>query len=509
MTVGLDRDRYVLPPDVADRIFAEDIAPERLTGIAQQQPVVVLVVGQPGAGKSVAQAAVLAQLGRTAAVAVDVDDLRTYHPSYEQLALADDRTAAAYTQRDAQRWLRMCIAEATSRRYDIVLSTTFADPGHAEALINRFRSLAYSPQVAILAVHELHSRLGVLDRYQADRAVLGYGRNTPPDYQRTAYTGLPATADRIDQHHLADTVHVYQRNGHQLYHNHLIDSQWRYPPAARAAIEHGRAARLGTDLTGLYVRAAALAQTLPAALRPDLSRLLADAAQATRRDVQRLAAITSRAAEPIPAADPAPARAPHTPTPFPPQDAPVHVDGWGAAGLAEERELGLPPGLPGVAAAPGSRGGAVAGPLAGGDQALSRPVGPVSSRSGRQYPTWTVPRTGLTPAVPGRAGRAVPAHGEPRELGTAGAHTPLWSRSTMTIEDGARDVLAGLSRHVGHTLPPDLAGLRGHGDLPVRVSLVGPDNEEIGSARPVRPELSTDGDGARYVAVTGYREEGQ
>lgn len=77
----------------------------------------------------------------------------------------------------------------------------------------------------------------------------------------------------------------------------------------------------------------------------------------------------------------------------------------------------------------------------------------------------------------------------------------------MTIEVGVHDVLAGLSRHVGHNLPPDLAGLLGDGDLPTRVS--GPDDEEIGSARLVRPELSADGDGARFVAVTADQEEGQ
>ncbi|WP_432983087.1 zeta toxin family protein [Dactylosporangium sp. CA-233914] len=290
MTADLDRDRYVLPLDEAERIFTDDIVPERLTGTPQQQPVAVFVVGQPGAGKSVAQAAVLARLGRTDAVAIDVDDLRTYHPRYEELALADDRTAAAYTQRDAQRWLRMSIAEATSRRYDIVLSTTFADPGHAEALINRFRALAYAPQVAILAVHELHSRLGVLDRYQADRVLLGYGRYTPPDYQRTAYAGLLATADRIDQHRLADVVHVYQRNGHELYRNQLIDGLWQQPPATRTAVEQGRAASLAsTGTTDLFTRAAVLAPTLPDELRPDLAQLLADATAATRRDVRQLA----------------------------------------------------------------------------------------------------------------------------------------------------------------------------------------------------------------------------
>jgi hypothetical protein len=341
VTAGLDRGRYLLPAAEAERIFAEDIALERLTGAAQPDPVAVLVVGQPGAGKSVAQAAVLAQLGRADAVTIDVDDLRTYRPMYEPLALADDRTAAAYTQRDAQRWLRMAIAEAAERRYDIVLSTTFADPGHAEALLNRLRTLTYAPQVAYLAVHELPSRLGVLDRYQVDRATLGFGCYTPPDYQRTAYTGLLDTADRIDQHHLADGVHVYQRDGHEVYRNQLHDGSWRSPPATRAAIEHGRTTSLGTDHTGLFLRAATLAQTLPAELHADLAQLLADAAHAMGRDVHHLAAITSRAKQSRSAAGPAPAAAPRTAMPFPSQDDPMHSDVRGSEALVQGHELGL------------------------------------------------------------------------------------------------------------------------------------------------------------------------
>ncbi|GAA3250893.1 zeta toxin family protein [Dactylosporangium siamense] len=251
----------------------------------------VIVAGQPGAGKSVAQAAVLAQLGHSDAVAIDVDDLRTYHPRYESLALADDRTAAAYTQRDAQRWLRMCIAEAISHRFNIVLSTTLADPGHAEALLNRFREAGYTTQVAFLAVHELHSRLGVLDRYQHDQTTIGWGRYAPTPYQRSTYTGMLASADHIDQHRLADDVRVLQRDGHHLYRNHLLGGQWQQPPDTRNAIERGRAASLstGTGTAHIFNRSAVLAQSLPADLHGNLADLLADTAAAIQQDVHRLA----------------------------------------------------------------------------------------------------------------------------------------------------------------------------------------------------------------------------
>lgn len=67
----------MVPPDKAERIFAEDIAPDRITGVAQQHPSVVIVAGQPGASKPFN----LAQLGLVRAEGVAGDSTMSGSPN--------------------------------------------------------------------------------------------------------------------------------------------------------------------------------------------------------------------------------------------------------------------------------------------------------------------------------------------------------------------------------------------------------------------------------------------
>ena len=94
MTESRDAATHQLPEEQLRRIFLEDILPNH-TGTTQENPVVLFITGQPGAGKSTVESQVLRQLGLDDAVAVDGDDLFLYHPDYYLLAAEDDRPYGA------------------------------------------------------------------------------------------------------------------------------------------------------------------------------------------------------------------------------------------------------------------------------------------------------------------------------------------------------------------------------------------------------------------------------
>ena len=98
---GSNPDRFLLPEAENRRIFTERIVPEFFTevrGVAA--PSVHVFGGQPGAGKSVIQGAIVAGLAQDVGVggvlAVVGDDLRGFHPEYSRL-LAEDDEAVSYT----------------------------------------------------------------------------------------------------------------------------------------------------------------------------------------------------------------------------------------------------------------------------------------------------------------------------------------------------------------------------------------------------------------------------
>jgi UDP-N-acetylglucosamine kinase len=260
------------------RIFVERIVPGLLAGQPQPEPVLIIVGGQPGAGKSRAQDTIIEQLGRRQAVVVDADDLRPYHPRYDSLALEDDITAAARTHPAASQWVDMALSYTIEQRYDIVYSTTMNSPEGTAARIAQARQAGYHVQAVIVGIHGARSRLGILDRYQSGHEMNGYGRYVPAEIHQRAYPGLLATADRIDREHLVDAVHVFLRSGEQVYHNSVHDGRWQQPAATRHAIEQARALPWTADEIAQFRDvAASLASRLPAELRADLAQAIATA----------------------------------------------------------------------------------------------------------------------------------------------------------------------------------------------------------------------------------------
>jgi predicted ABC-type ATPase len=275
---------YRLDDREAERIFAQRIVPQRLSGgKASTEPIVVFVVGQPGAGKTRAQEALLKALDREGAVSIDADDLRAYHPRHDKLALADDLTVANKTHQDASHWVDMAIDHVIARRVDVAVSATFGNPNSAAEKIDRFRQAGYRVEVAVVAVDDVRSRLGVLQRYQDQRDSVGAGRYVPPQVQRDAYTGLLDTVDRVERDRLADAVHVYSRGGHQLYTNRSSPNGSERPPAARAAIETERARPWTAEEAQRVVQTATgLEPRLRAELRGELTGVVADARERIR-----------------------------------------------------------------------------------------------------------------------------------------------------------------------------------------------------------------------------------
>jgi UDP-N-acetylglucosamine kinase len=254
---GSEKQRHLLPEQESARIFRDLIVPELLGGAEpRRDPVVVLLGGQPGSGKSRLKAAVLRALEpRGGGVEIDGDNLRGYHPGYDDLLIADDRLAAYYTDLDAGRWLDRSMDVAAQRRVNVVIEGTMRRSEFVRAIAGRFRGLGYRSEAAIVATPAAMSRLGILQRYQRQRQALGYGRYTTIDVHDAGYRGLLDTADAMDRNQLIDAVAVYRRGGQLLYANRIDrPSGWAAPPGTRSAIETERSRPWTVGETAQFLR---------------------------------------------------------------------------------------------------------------------------------------------------------------------------------------------------------------------------------------------------------------
>ncbi|WP_028650021.1 zeta toxin family protein [Nocardiopsis sp. CNT312] len=215
----------------------------RLTGPARERPRVLLLGGQPGAGKTTLQRLLLPVLPE-GTVGYDGDDLLRLAPDYEWVMSSDDRTASLFLGRQVA-WMHHRALEYVRReRVDVVCSHRLGRSDWATAWTEGFREAGYRVEVAFVATHSTNSVSSLEERYERARRDQGFGRWVPPVDHDRAYLGVPNTLEFLETHRLVDTVYVLSRLGEVLYANHLTGTgDWRTEPFGRIALEAERGRR--------------------------------------------------------------------------------------------------------------------------------------------------------------------------------------------------------------------------------------------------------------------------
>ncbi|WP_329003318.1 zeta toxin family protein [Kribbella sp. NBC_00709] len=231
-----EQDRFLLSDADSERIFRERIVPDQLTGTQQDHPAAVFVAGQPGDGKAGVTGlvqATLAERGRPVVLSATI--LEAYHPRLHE-PITDDRTTAdRYVEADGLRWLARAEDHVIQQRCDVVVETEVADPEAFAASAAAFKAAGYHVEVAILAVHEAHSRLGVLQRHLRALEAFGFGRLVTQSRHDAGYAGVLRAAELIDAGDWADRVGVLRPDGQLIYGNERAGA-WQQPARTADAI---------------------------------------------------------------------------------------------------------------------------------------------------------------------------------------------------------------------------------------------------------------------------------
>ncbi|MEU9471245.1 zeta toxin family protein [Streptomyces avermitilis] len=224
--------------DVLHRVILPAVAQ---SAIAQARPVVVVVAGQPGAGKTQIADLVQAVLdSRGGAVRVGRDLYKPLHRHYAGVLGADVRTAGALVRPDTARWQAAVEAHVRKMGFDAVVESALADPDDFRASSRAYRAAGHRIEVVVLAISEALSQLGIVDRFLTEAAD-GGGRYVSWENHDTCAKGLLATLAVIETEQLADSVTVVRRDGTALYTNELTeDGGWRRRPAADRVVRRER-----------------------------------------------------------------------------------------------------------------------------------------------------------------------------------------------------------------------------------------------------------------------------
>lgn len=235
-----------------DRVYADTIEPAFFLATKEAgKPVIVIIAGQPGVGKSKVSKLSFDQFADANFVSVNTDDMRLFHPRFEEIVALDDRLSAERTHEDASAWSEKLLSRSIETRRNVVLEGVFKDGPKLLGIIERAREAGFEVIVRVVAAHERFSVWGIHERYEQEKITRGHGRFVPLKYHDACYEKVLDSCESVENQKLVDKIEVYNRDGECLYANGTA-FEWTHPPAVRAAIEKERSRKLTNEQRSRY-----------------------------------------------------------------------------------------------------------------------------------------------------------------------------------------------------------------------------------------------------------------
>lgn len=233
-------DRYIpykLTPEENKDYFENHIKPDLSADTKSvEQPVFVLIGGQPGAGKSRVTNAITTQLDNNAIV-LDADKFRPQHPHYFEMVEKEPLNVFDLARDDVNAWLKQAGDFAIEANRHVVMDGTLRDKDHIAKVAQSYKDNGYKVELNIVATHERFSNTSIFERYEEGLKSEKIGRYVNPEFHKAAYEALPETIKYLEENKLVDSITIRNRDNIIVYENKLENGQWQKEPKAVEALE--------------------------------------------------------------------------------------------------------------------------------------------------------------------------------------------------------------------------------------------------------------------------------
>lgn len=188
---------YTVPEEDLRRRWEASIRPDLFQDVRRQRdPMLLLVGGQTGAGKSSVRPVIRDDLRREF-VEIDFDDLRWRHPRIDAIIRDNPERMMQHTQQAATVWRDLAVKHARTNGYDVLIEKTFQSPDLVVAEAHDFKEAGYTVVAAAMGVPARDSHLSIVDRYVDARENGRPARWTELDMHDKGFHGTPQTLEAL------------------------------------------------------------------------------------------------------------------------------------------------------------------------------------------------------------------------------------------------------------------------------------------------------------------------
>ncbi|MDM0108017.1 zeta toxin family protein [Variovorax sp. J22R24] len=221
------------------RLYERCVAPDLLANVqSAEQPVAMIVAGQPGAGTSYAAVQLRKQLTQTAptAVHVSINRLRAYHPQWTGGVDIPPMTAGRIAMH-CRAWFDRLVADVQKQRLNLVAEIETVDIDAVPKLAADLRHHGYIVQAIFVATSREESRLAMMARYEMRRRVGLAAEQPSAQNHELAFRNVAVLLGTMEHRRSVDGLRVITHMGGQIYESRVIDGALNRLPRAQETLE--------------------------------------------------------------------------------------------------------------------------------------------------------------------------------------------------------------------------------------------------------------------------------
>ena len=194
------KDKYKLSEEEHNKIYKEIEKEVFVNSTPQDEPIAIIVGGQPGCGKGgiIAYTKNQVEANGKCIILITTDEYKPYHPNAIEIARKYPTEYVEIVEQDAGPWTGSIMKKAIDDKHNFIFEGTLKN----DRILDRIQELkqnGFNVTVRVLAVPRLESLLTVHERYEKQMEVLTYGRLISIEHHNKAYDGIPAVVDKIEK----------------------------------------------------------------------------------------------------------------------------------------------------------------------------------------------------------------------------------------------------------------------------------------------------------------------
>lgn len=181
---------------------------------SRENPLLIVVVGQPASGKSRTVVHIQREYERPM-VTLDSDELRLLHPRMNDIIRTDPYRMDVLSNAPVSTWMAALIEHCRHSKLDTIIENTLTNPAQIRQTARAFKDEGFTARLELLAVPEPVSRLGIVTRYLAGVDGDDFPRWTTEASHRKALSSAPEGVRQLES--VFDEIQVRDRKGGALH----------------------------------------------------------------------------------------------------------------------------------------------------------------------------------------------------------------------------------------------------------------------------------------------------